>query len=44
MVYGYKAEPSGRDHLVELVDLSASQFSQAAQPGTWAVDALPICQ
>ncbi|CAI7597243.1 unnamed protein product [Penicillium glandicola] len=42
MVYGYKVESSGRDPLVDLADLSAKQFSSAAQTGTWIVDSIPI--
>ncbi|KAJ5356014.1 Cytochrome P450 E-class group I [Penicillium concentricum] len=42
MVYGYKVEPSGTDSLVDLAELSTSQFSIAMQPGAWVVDRIPI--
>lgn len=44
MVYAYKAEPSGSDPLIDLADLSTTQFSEAVQPGKWAVDSFPICE
>jgi hypothetical protein len=44
IVYGYKVAPSGPDSLVDMAERSGIQFSSAVQPGTWAVDSVPICK
>ncbi|KID59579.1 Cytochrome P450, partial [Metarhizium brunneum ARSEF 3297] len=42
IVYGYSVEPHEQDPLVELADLSTTQFSMAAEPGAWLIDIFPI--
>jgi len=42
VAYGYTVDVDGTDPLVELAERFAGEFSQAAQPGTWMVDAIPF--
>ena len=41
IIYGYNIEPHGSDTLMDLVNLSMSQFAQAVEPGAWLVDSFP---
>ena len=43
-MYGYAIDNHKRDTLVDTVDEALSQFSAAAVPGKWAVDALPLLE
>lgn len=44
LTYGYTIEPHKNDPLVEMVDQSMAQFSEAAVPGKWAVDFFPFLE
>jgi hypothetical protein len=41
-VYGYTPETHGHDPLVDLVEATMEQFSEAVIPGKWLVDLIPI--
>lgn len=40
--HGYTIEPHERDPLVDLVTEAMDQFGQAAVPGAWLVDLIPL--
>ncbi|KAL3458739.1 putative cytochrome P450 oxidoreductase OrdA-like protein [Aspergillus heterothallicus] len=42
IAYGYSIDYDGNDPLVDIAEEAVEQFSLAVQPGTWAVDLLPI--
>ena len=44
MAYGYNIEPDKPDVLVDLIEKTLSEFSQAAVPMSWAVDIFPALQ
>lgn len=44
ILYGYTIEPHGHDVLIDLVGKTMEQFADAAVPGRWAVDAIPLCE
>jgi len=44
IIYGYTAETHGRDYLVDMANKAMHEFSEAAVPGRWAVDAFPFCE
>ncbi|OJJ48126.1 hypothetical protein ASPZODRAFT_2123095 [Penicilliopsis zonata CBS 506.65] len=41
ILYGYTIEPQGSDSLMDVVNLSLSQFVLAVEPGAWLVDSFP---
>ncbi|CAL5871895.1 uncharacterized protein PFLUO_LOCUS6150 [Penicillium psychrofluorescens] len=43
IAYGYKIEPFKRDPLVHSANEALEHGVQAATPGTWLVDIIPIC-
>ena len=42
VVYGYTAEPRGKDYLVDLANSAMQHFSLATMPGRWVVDVVPF--
>lgn len=44
MSYGYSVEREKSDPLLAVLDTAAEEFYIATLPGSWLVDAFPICQ
>lgn len=40
--YGYTIEPFERDNLVHMSNVALDRFAQAATPGKWMVDLIPM--
>lgn len=41
VAYGYTIKPHGPDPLIDLAEMTMTQFSLAATPGKWLVDVIP---
>lgn len=44
VAYGYTIKPSGPDPLIDLAEMTMTQFSISATTGKWLVDVVPACK